>query len=64
MAEPCAYCGAEPEELEHVTPLSRGGRNDADNCVSACFDCNNRKGTQSLLQFLGLWPEVDAAPPF
>lgn len=48
----CAYClqpGA--SELEHCTPLSRGGRNEAANIVMACKSCNARKGTKTVLEF-------------
>lgn len=64
MAEPCAYCGAEPEHVEHCTPIVRGGRNDADNVVSACEACNLRKGRQTVLEFLGLWPGFEAPNVF
>ncbi len=64
MAEPCAYCGADPEHVEHCTPIVRGGRNDADNVVSACQDCNLRKGRLTVLEFLGLWPGFEAPDVF
>ena len=44
----CQYCGVEFrfEELtiDHVIPLSRGGRDQWSNVVAACKDCNRRKG--------------------
>lgn len=42
----CAYCGSKPDKLEmdHVIPLSRGGKHTKINIVPACFDCNRRKG--------------------
>ncbi len=47
----CHYCGGAfpPAELtlDHVVPLSRGGRSTRGNCVPACKECNSRK--QSLL---------------
>jgi 5-methylcytosine-specific restriction endonuclease McrA len=41
----CAYCGCKPEKLtlDHIIPVSRGGRSDFKNCVTACLPCNNRK---------------------
>lgn len=43
----CLYCGVPfpPRELsrDHVTPLSRGGRDHWNNVVTACKRCNNRK---------------------
>ncbi|WP_292698184.1 HNH endonuclease [Microbacterium sp. 69-10] len=42
----CAYCGelTENPDPEHVVPLSRGGRNDMSNLVTACRACNTDKG--------------------
>jgi hypothetical protein len=34
--------------LEHLLPRSRGGNNSWQNCVCACFPCNNRKGNRTL----------------
>lgn len=42
----CAYCKQSCDGLpepEHVTPLSRGGRNDMSNLVAACHLCNSDK---------------------
>lgn len=47
----CFYCRKElPNryELEHVKPVSRGGRNTPDNVVIACKSCNSRKGRKLL----------------
>jgi 5-methylcytosine-specific restriction endonuclease McrA len=52
----CAYC-LQPValEVEHVLPISRGGRNDEDNLVAACRTCNARKGSRTPLEhFFGL----------
>ena len=43
----CAYCGKKfPERdltMDHVVPVSRGGRSAKGNVVAACKECNNRK---------------------
>lgn len=43
----CHYCGGvfKPEELtmDHVIPLSRGGKTERINIVPACKECNNKK---------------------
>ena len=46
----CPYCeGPCPRPvLEHVRPLSLGGRTNADNVLPACFKCNKDKGTKPL----------------
>ena len=44
----CQYCGRRlpPSQLslDHVIPLSRGGRESWTNIVCACFECNSHKG--------------------
>ncbi|WP_411140083.1 HNH endonuclease [Streptomyces sp. x-80] len=44
----CAYCDGPAEELDHVLPLARGGRDTADNVVAACRTCNATKYTHIL----------------
>lgn len=43
----CAYCGGHGDTLDHVTPESRGGQNTWDNLVTACAQCNGRKGNRT-----------------
>lgn len=44
----CQYCGSTQElTLDHVMPRSRGGRHTWDNVVTACRDCNQRKGSRT-----------------
>ncbi len=46
--ETCQYCGAQPGRahltIDHVLPRSRGGQTTWDNVVTACRECNHRKG--------------------
>ena len=46
----CAYCGAHCGEsdltVEHIVPVSRGGRHEWTNVVTACRSCNTRKGNR------------------
>lgn len=48
----CWYCGAHltPAEAtsDHVTPRAAGGRAVRSNLVTACRECNQRKGAMSL----------------
>lgn len=43
----CVYCGKTPPtvvlEVDHVEPRSKGGTDDIQNLVTACFDCNRGK---------------------
>jgi len=44
----CAYCGIKSKSLtvDHVIPLSRGGKSNFENCVAACKKCNAKKGNK------------------
>lgn len=48
----CQYCGSCPPEvvleLDHITPVSKGGTNQIDNLLTACFDCNRGKSNGLL----------------
>jgi len=56
----CVYCLRTIAEhdirltRDHKVPLARGGTDDDDNIVAACFDCNRRKGTKSYEQFMAI----------
>ena len=40
----CAYCGNGKElTVDHIIPTSRGGKNNFENCITACKPCNNKK---------------------
>lgn len=41
--EACVYCGARAEGIDHMRPVSRGGRTTPRNVVPACASCNSRK---------------------
>lgn len=47
----CLYCGDEYPHAEltrdHIVPVSRGGENTWENCVSACRDCNQAKDART-----------------
>lgn len=50
----CQYCGSRKHlTLDHVIPRSKGGTHTWDNVVTACTDCNSRKG-DSLPQEVGM----------
>jgi len=48
----CQYCQQKLSDkrltIDHVIPLSKGGRHEWNNVVTACSACNNRKGDKSL----------------
>lgn len=47
----CQYCGKRGDlftlTVDHILPASRGGGSAADNLVTACFECNQRKGNRT-----------------
>jgi len=48
----CQYCGKSPPrvmlELDHINPKSKKGKDDINNLITACFDCNRGKGNITL----------------
>jgi 5-methylcytosine-specific restriction endonuclease McrA len=56
----CAYCGVTdtPLQVEHIHPKAKGGSNRISNLCLACENCNTRKGTQDIEQFLSKQPEI------
>ena len=48
----CQYCGkkfkTEELNIDHVVPLSRGGKHTWSNVVCSCISCNLRKGSKTL----------------
>ena len=48
----CQYCGKQaPEvvlEIDHITPINKGGSNDLFNLITSCFECNRGKGKRKL----------------
>jgi len=52
----CRYCGRKtPEvilEVDHIIPVSKGGTDDFENLITACFECNRGKGGELLTNVL------------
>lgn len=48
----CQYCEASLDRgtatLDHVTPVSLGGKSSWENCVTACWPCNAIKGNRYM----------------
>lgn len=50
----CVYCGDTKRKhltIDHVLPLSKGGKSTWDNLVTACSKCNGEKSDLSLKEF-------------
>ena len=53
--EPCVYCGATNRiEVDHIIPLSRGGKHELDNLAPACRSCNASKRDKLLSEWEGM----------
>ena len=55
-AHVCSYCGKGPLvgkdlTIDHIVPLTRGGRNERGNLCVACATCNSRKGKKTAEEF-------------
>jgi len=50
----CQYCGIDIQKrhatLDHVLPVSHGGKSVWENCVCACSECNSRKGNNHKIR--------------
>lgn len=48
----CRYCGRKtPQivlEVDHVTPVAKGGGDEIENLVTSCYECNRGKGASLL----------------
>ena len=62
----CAYCGKHFGEngltVDHLEPRSRGGRTSWGNTVSACHNCNQRKGDRTPHE-AGMRLLIEPKPP-
>lgn len=43
----CGYCRGAATTIDHIVPVSRGGRSTWLNTVACCYACNQRKGNQT-----------------
>ena len=58
----CQYCGNNLNvgecTIDHVVPVSKGGKTTWHNVVTACYPCNNNKGNNSKIR-----PKIDPEMP-
>jgi 5-methylcytosine-specific restriction endonuclease McrA len=60
----CCYCDAPAAHLDHVEPLSRGGRDVLRNVVPACADCNLSKAALTLAEWALTWQAFEPLTDF
>jgi len=59
----CQYCGSNRElTVDHIIPVSRGGKSSFENCVTACINCNSKKGNK-LPSEAGMYLKKKAIAP-
>lgn len=51
LSQPCFYCGAPSEHLDHVVPIKRGGVHSIGNLLPACAPCNQSKSDKLLTEW-------------
>jgi len=51
LRQPCVYCGAPSEHIDHVIPIAKGGRHSIGNLAPACKSCNLHKSSK----FISFW---------
>ena len=61
----CQYCGQQKSELtlDHVIPRHLGGKQSWENIVTACAECNHRKGGRTLQEANMQLRRAPYAPP-
>jgi len=58
----CVYCGRPGRTIDHVLPVSRGGRSVWENTVAACGPCNQRKADRTPAEAGIRWTCRPVAP--
>jgi HNH endonuclease len=53
LEKKCMHCGSTegPFHMDHIVPLAKGGRDEAENLQCLCSDCNQRKGSKLDINF-------------
>lgn len=47
----CSYCGKQALHIDHIIPISRGGRHSIGNLTGACASCNLSKGAKFITEW-------------
>ncbi|MFG3660250.1 HNH endonuclease [Streptomyces sp. NPDC047706] len=52
IRDPCVYCGAPAEAIDHIESIANGGLDSWENLAPVCTSCNCSKQAKDLLDFL------------
>lgn len=52
LSEPCLLCDEPSEHLDHIIPISRGGRHSVGNLVGLCAFHNQSKNSKLLVEYI------------
>lgn len=58
----CVYCGRPGRTIDHVLPVSRGGRDEWLNTVASCGPCNQRKADRTPAEAGMRWSRAPYVP--
>ena len=48
----CAYCGVDSKlTMDHIIPISKGGKTTPDNIIPACSSCNSSKQAEDVVEW-------------
>jgi 5-methylcytosine-specific restriction endonuclease McrA len=51
-SQPCAKClSKDKTTIDHIIPLSRGGRHSIGNLQTLCLSCNTQKNTRTIMEW-------------
>lgn len=53
----CHFCGKYGDTIDHKLPRAKGGHTTPDNCVCACYECNQLKANRDLDEFVNAMDE-------
>lgn len=51
LSRPCFYCGGKSVHLDHVIPITKGGRHSVGNLVQSCQTCNLSKNAKTIMEW-------------
>lgn len=58
----CVYCGAKADTLDHIIPVSKGGKSTWENSYASCFKCNQKKNDRSIEELGWVSPPKPRTP--